>query len=388
VQYLIWIAFLAACGLLAVLSYFDISPKSFLYRVSKRFMAPSAGLKPVLRDAPYRRTESTGTLHRPTLLNLQTSDGSGQACHPDVFHVPEGFGSGKWPYWMVCTPYPYQNEYFENPEIFVSRDGISWSIPQGLQNPVARFPRNISGHHSDPDFLLFREELWLFYRSTIRSRTPRETPDENKLYLTKSANGVRWSQPLEVLSEHQGAQLLSPAVIQDGTQFVMWTMETETGTHQLKRRTSANGVTWSLPTICEVVGLKEGRQPWHVDVIQEEDRLSALLVSCTGPGGAESRIHYAYSVDQGLTWFANDFLFEKSYEFESKLQYRASLRKLREMPHIYELWYSACSQTDVFSIASLKVVREQNTLLPCEEQSAEYQTLTSEKQTSFMTSVF
>ncbi|GAC1683921.1 MAG: hypothetical protein PVS2B2_23050 [Candidatus Acidiferrum sp.] len=277
---------------------------------------------------------------------------------------------------MVCTPYPYRDSYFENPEIFVSCDGITWSIPEGLQNPLVPSPQSSGSHHSDPDILFHADELWLFYRLTLRDKTPGKTPDENKIFLTKSADGSRWSAPREVLSEKMGAQLLSPAVVHDGIHFVMWTIEIRGNDLKLMRRNSKDGLTWSAPTICSVLGLENGRLPWHIDIIQEKERFSAMLVSCTGQGGSGARIHYAHSEDHGLTWFAEGFLFEQIYEFEANLQYRASFRKIDEYLHVYELWYSACSLTNMFSIAYIRLVRTENSVLPGEVRPAGIETLT------------
>jgi hypothetical protein len=187
----------------------------------------------------------------------------------------------------------------------------------------------------------------------------------------KSANGVQWSAPVEILSEKTGTQLLSPAVIHEGINFTMWTVEVHGGELKLMRRTSRDAVSWNAPEECRILGLEKGRHAWHIDVIQEKDRLSAALVSYVGlgsSGGTGSRIHYAYSEDDGLTWFASGFLFEQVYEFESQLQYRASLRMSNEQRKEYELWYSAASLADVFSVAYLKLARVGNKLLPCDPQ--------------------
>jgi hypothetical protein len=378
VAYFFGVLLLAACGFILVLSYLNVSPKGFLYKVAKRFIEPPESLRSVVRDAPYRRGRTTPKrVHRPVLLNLETSERSGQACHPDVVHIPGGFGAKRWPYWMVCTPYPYWDSYFENPEIFVSCDGITWAIPEGLHNPVVPSPKNTGDHNSDPDILFHEDELWLFYRRTLRSKTPGKIPDENNIFLMKSVDGARWSTPVEVMSEKTGAQLLSPAVVHDGSHFVMWTIEIQGNDLKLMRRNSPDGLTWSAPTTGSVMGLEKGRRPWHIDVIQERDRLSAMLVSCTGLGGSGARIHYAHSEDHGLTWFAGGFLLDQIYEFEANIQYRASFRKIEEDPHVYELWYSAASLTNMFSIAYMRLVRSENMLLPCEMRPADIETLTS-----------
>ena len=129
-------------GFVILLSYYDLSPRTGLYKITKRFYKPLERLRPVKRDAPFRRVGiSAMNCTSRSCLSIATSDGSGQACHPDVVHVPGGFGSERWPYWMVCTPHPYENEYVENPaEIFVSHDGITWSIPKGLRKSCCCAP--------------------------------------------------------------------------------------------------------------------------------------------------------------------------------------------------------------------------------------------------------
>jgi len=366
VEYFAWGLALAACGFVILLLYLDLSPRGFLYKVAKRFAVPRESLRPVVQDAPYRRRTSGKPSHKPVLLNLETSEGSGQACHPDIVHISQGFGPERWPYWLACTPYPYGDAHFENPEIFVSYDGINWSVPESLQNPLVPSPKNPGDHHSDPDLLFHANQLWLFYRLTLRGKRSDRTATENRIYLIKSLDGIRWTTPAEVLSDKAGGQHLSPAVIHDGAQFLMWTIEVHGGCLRLVRRSSPDGLTWNNPTVASVAGLHGGRFPWHIDVIQEEGRLSAALVSCTALGGRGARIHYAHSEDQGLTWVAGGFLFEQVYEFESKTQYRATLRAVPGTNHEYQLWYSAGSLSGVFSVAYLRVARTQDRLIPLE----------------------
>jgi hypothetical protein len=366
------VAYLVAVVLLTVSSlalcyYFDRSPKVVLRAAIRHLLKRPDTLEPMKGDAPYRRIKAThNAVHHPVLLNLETSEGSGQAAHPDVVHIPEGFGLKNWTYWMVCTPYPYAQSKFENPEIFVSYDGIFWMVPDGVDNPLVPTPKTAGDHNSDPDVVFYEKKLWLFYRETLRSKTPKKVPNQNTIYLMKSADGIRWSAPIGVLSEKTGTQLLSPAVIHDGTCFVMWTVEIHPGGLGLMRRISSDAVNWDPPEPCEIIGLDKGRHPWHIDVIREKDRLSAALVSYLGPshsGGEGSRIHYAHSEDEGLIWSVSGFLFEQVYEFESQLQYRAGLQLLDEERQVYGLWYSAASLADMFSIAYVTLAREGNRLL-------------------------
>jgi hypothetical protein len=144
--------------------------KRGLRKIARRLLDSAGVLRSVKGEAPYRRVgKASNGLHRPVLLNLETSDGSGQACHPDVLYIPGGFGSKRWTYWMACTPYPNKESSFENPEIFASYDGISWAMPDGAQNPLVPTPAGAGDHNSDPDVVFHENQLWLFYRETLRS---------------------------------------------------------------------------------------------------------------------------------------------------------------------------------------------------------------------------
>ena len=131
--------------------------------------------------------------------------------------------------------------------------------------------------------------------------------------------------------------------------------------------------------MCDVIGLETGRELWHIDAIEENDRLSAILVSCTGQGGKGGRIHYAHSEDQGLTWIVGGFLLEQAYAFEAFLQYRASLRKVDDQSQEYELWFSAADVKGVFSIAYQRFTRRGNNLFPSDFDHQKIQMLTALK---------
>src|SRR5262249_21313237 len=227
-------------------------------------------------DLDYRRGGgSAKTLHHPTLVTIPTSDGSSQACHPDVIHIPDGFGSQGFEYWMVCTPYPFGQSSFENPEIFASHDGLAWTIPDGTENPLVAKPGGEADHNSDPDLLLHDSELWLYYRETLRSRNP----VQSRIFLITSRDATHWSPPCEVLVDNTQSHLLSPAVLHDGTGFRMWTVELLAGKLRLTCRQSGDGRSWcSTPHVATIRGLPSNRYPWHLDVIRESDGFRGLLV--------------------------------------------------------------------------------------------------------------
>jgi hypothetical protein len=130
------------------------------------------------------------------------------------------------------------------------------------------------------------------------------------------------------------------------------------------RRSSPDGVEWSAPVACKLTGLEMPRHAWHIDVIHESERLSAALVSCVGKGGAKSRIHYAFSEDQGLSWATEGFMFDQIHEFEAEAQYRGSMLRREDQPGAYDLWYSAECSRQLCSIAYVRLTRDHNRLLP------------------------
>lgn len=271
-------------GFIFLLVRYDIPPRIAFERIRNRYAKRPPALLPNFHDAPYRRLRAEPPSHHPTLINLETSEGTGQACHPDVAYIPQGFGSAGWRYWMVCTPYAYANFVLENPEIFASHDGITWIVPEGAKNPLAPCPEGIWNHNSDPDMLFLDGTLWLYYRETRRTLDPPEI----RIFLITSEDGVNWSQPTEVLMGKGNASLLmSPAVVYDGASFRMWTVEHVADGFQVVRRESSNGLSWMSPTRCEILGLPAERQTWHLDVVREEERLSAILVSFDGHGAGQ-----------------------------------------------------------------------------------------------------
>jgi hypothetical protein len=336
----------------------DLSPRIAVEKIRNRISKEPPLLLPSFRDAPYRRLTVQPPRHHPVLLNLQTSEGTGQACHPDVAYIAEGFGSGRWRYWMVCTPYAYANFVHENPEIFVSHDGISWTIPDGVRNPLVSGPKGTWDYNSDPDMLFLNGKLWLYYRETRRV----SGSSESRIYLTVSGNGAHWTSPVEVLcARGNEALLMSPAVIHRNGTFHMWTVDRAANDLQVMRRESSDGLEWCAPVRCSVIGL-QGREPWHLDVTSEEERLSALLVSLKAR--PDWRLHYAYSLDGGNTWNVDGFLLEPAYEFEEALQYRATMLKTGSNPHTYRIWYSAGNRRQMFSIAHQAMSRENGKLEP------------------------
>ena len=316
--------------------------------------------KPV-HHSPYRKIRKN-VEHIPLLLNLPTSENSGEAAHPDVLYVPEGWGRGNWPYLMSATPYPAGNDYFENPEFYVSHDGLRWTTPTGGGNPLVRVPTR-SGrndlkkeYHSDPSLLLNQGLLRLYYRWTGVFLDRRI---ENRLYVLSSRDGVEWSEPSVILDETKSASdarnFLSPSVLFLNGEYVMWTVEYEEGKRYVVRRTSLDGLRWSDPAKTRLQADYALPEPWHLDVAEDGGKL-LLLLTAAGNRGEGAELHSGYSGDLGYSWTIIKRLIEPGYFFEEKRVYRSSL--VPQNDGLHGLYYSSMSANGTWNIAYLPVGRE------------------------------
>lgn len=136
------------------------------------------------------------------LLSISTYvTGNDEVVHPAVHYFPNKWNG--WKYWMVITPYPNSDNSFENPSLYVSNDGIDWSVPSGVSNPI--IPAPSSGYNSDPELCFLNGRLYLLYRLVQNG---------DKFLLSSSIDGVNWSSPEVVLTENDtGERMMSPSVL-------------------------------------------------------------------------------------------------------------------------------------------------------------------------------
>lgn len=293
-------------------------------------------------------------------LNIPTYDGSGQAVHPDVIEIPKGFGSGKWKYWMVMTPYPNSNANYEDPSVLASHDKVNWVVPNGVTNPIVPTPPINNDHNSD-GILVFDPDtntLYMYYRETLKSKNP----IEHRVFVKTTSDGENWTDSEQVLFDNSGRAdaIMSPTVLKENGEWKMWLVD---GWGNLVKKTSTNGRNWSTNIPTTTIGMPTGRNYWHIDVERNGGRLEMLLCSSTGSGGADARLHHAYSLDDGHTWYVTEgYFINKVYDFEGSLHYRASI--LRAEGNLFDIYYSAMSKNNVWSIIYMKAIFINDTLIP------------------------
>lgn len=209
-----------------------------------------------------------------TPLDLQTIEGTGQAYHPSVFFFKKPWNG--FSFWMVETPYPMgvqpYKDRWECPSIHVSNDGVHWSQPEGLKNPIDDLTEEEIRERdffSDPHLVYKDGKIECFYRFSQRLDTGFHT----WLLRRSSSDGTHWSERETLLDFYDeeckvtvGDMVRSPAIIYMNGKYSMWYVDNVNpkGEKHVCYSESADGIAWTPKTICLLIG-KEC-EPWHLDL--------------------------------------------------------------------------------------------------------------------------
>ena len=101
--------------------------KKIIRKLFKLIFRKNLFSSPIGENSPYYiSTKNSNSIQNDEviILNMPTSDNFRQAIHPDVIYLDKGFGLNNHRFWMACTPYPNQDDRYENPEIFSSENGF------------------------------------------------------------------------------------------------------------------------------------------------------------------------------------------------------------------------------------------------------------------------
>jgi len=273
-------------------------------------------------------------------LTTPTYDGSGQTVEPTVLYFPRGWGGHS--YWMAVSPYPGGNAAFENPSILVSEDGLSWSVPDGLTNPL---DTPADGTLADATLVhdSVTNQLWVYYLHEVDA----DAGPWEELLRTTSPDGIHWSPSTRVL-EGELFPAESPSVMRMPQGFAMWSVEfgakgCTTSASRVTERLSVDGVHWAQP-IDLGLGIP-GWVAWHINVsrVPGTSRLLAAITAFpTGTSCNHTSLFLAYTTDSG-SWVAvpkallgpgKRGAWDDYSIYRSSLLYDAEHERLR-------LWYSA-----------------------------------------------
>lgn len=132
-------------------------------------------------------------------IDISTYDGSGQVVHPSVIDFKNEFDIESWAgfrYWMVITPYPYENDGDENPCLYCSEDGLEWKVPEGVHNPLDSSGGGWDkGFNNDPDMIYnpIEDKLYIYYRFANNK--------ELKVNLIKVNRYMKCEKKIEVMRQ-------------------------------------------------------------------------------------------------------------------------------------------------------------------------------------------
>tara|TARA_B100001123_G_scaffold140264_1_gene163024 strand:- start:9442 stop:10470 length:1029 start_codon:yes stop_codon:yes gene_type:complete len=281
------------------------------------------------------------------LLNIPTSDNFRQAVHPDVIYIKEGFGKNKHKFWMTCTPYPNQDDRYENPEVFSSEDGLSWVSPKENMNPIFKKPKDFSSHNSDTAIIYDNKKLIVFFRSSFY----KNGKFKNLLQSIESEDGEDWKN-LKVLMQSDKNHFLSPSIKKIKNEWIMWTVDCEgrdENTLSVYRRASNDLIKWTKNTKVQCINLPKMIFPWHLGLEIIDNKIVCIITSCEKFGGKKSSNWIAVSDDLGFS-FNIIKPFEKKYDFENWFQYRASIVNTFDKKKI-EVYYTAVDKKNICYIA-------------------------------------
>ena len=276
------------------------------------------------------RTKVLRSTNAEIPLNIKTYDGYNQPTHPSVLYFENGWNGFK--YWMAYTPFSFSNDFFENPSITVSHDGVSWEDFPGLENPLDEVTKeeNDNGIYlSDTELVFNGTQLELWYR-WYNNQT-----HEEKLYRRTTVDGLNWSQKQMVYNRESGSQrFLSPTIIYDGGTYKMWFVTNSP--FRICYTETTNLTEWS-PLID--IPINNGVLPWHISIFKEKNDLYHVIINNFVSGSNGENIYWGTSSD-GKSFENVQLILEtpkKQNAWDNMHLYRASLIKVEEA---YKLYYA------------------------------------------------
>lgn len=243
-------------------------------------------------------------------------------------------------YWMMITPYPSGNSDFENPSLLQSSDGSTWTVPAGLTNPIVAKP--VTGYNADPDIIIGQDDKMYMVHMDSDGST------QNRALARSSSDGVTWSGETELFVEAYKA-FGSPALVWDGSQYVMWYVDGVTSPYKLYKRTSATTPegTWSAKAQCTIQA-PPGYDIWHLDVVLDSGTYYAFVAVCTANTNGQNTVLWLYTSTDGDTFTpVRRLLTPSAGGWDNGKIYRTSAVKTATG---FDLWYSAESSLAAWRI--------------------------------------
>ena len=201
------------------------------------------------------------------IINIFTYDGSNQVVHPDVDILPDGRAI------LVCTPYPYNTEVYENPCLYLfssellSGDIVGARAKEPIKNPIDKRHGSQSGEHmSDPAVIIYDRKIHLFYRDC-------EFIDGKPVdLLYEKVYSVEDYSLLEALLVRKSDQIcVSPTFVENGKELrnfsVLYSNNDSQIVFSTKKLFDANSQ-WSEYSVSEIADgvVLQDYYVWHISI--------------------------------------------------------------------------------------------------------------------------
>jgi hypothetical protein len=224
-------------------------------------------------------------------LQLDTYVGVPQTTHPTILRY-------RGRLILALTPYPYSDCFHENPCVYESLDGLSFS-PLSTAWPLDARAGAYLNYLSDPNLSISRdEELVLRYRETINAGDGSES---TRIWESRTKDLATWSAPVELL-ENTRASVISPATRSIADVEYLYFVALQAGSGTI-RRSRIDEFSAGLGQRAVVAGLPDGCHPWHLDFFSCGGADYMLLTSAVNGAGGESRLFLCVQTDSsGLTY--------------------------------------------------------------------------------------
>lgn len=232
---------------------------SYLFYLFNHFRGKIVSYKSAIRF----RKKTLKKIRQYDALCLDTYDGSSQVTHPDCVYY-------KGDLYLVCTPYPFGIEDYENPSLFFGND---------LHNllPYSKKPLQTQGkiqkHHylSDPCLLIDEGFLYCFYRETFYSSKEKQ----NSIWVINALDND--CLPKEVLTSKQDG-LMSPIVLNDDSFFYLFYI-TRSNDGSIIKRCIFNRK-FEIKEVLEdkIVDIPTDYFVWHFDINYDDSNLYKCLL--------------------------------------------------------------------------------------------------------------
>lgn len=228
-------------------------------------------------------------------LLIKTYDGLDQATHPSVCKF-----NGR--YYLAVTPFPYGNDFYENPCLYKSKDGESFFPIDGCYPIVQPHKHDKLIYLSDPYLYTEDEKLKLIYRECSYYNK-----DQYKasIYSIELHPGIKRIEPTKLFDSETGG--MSPCVIlEDDDKYIYYVSFEGQHTSLKKKRFNSSG-----EYDVQVDGIPSDLMLWHIDIfIAEDNNTIGLFTMSTDHFGSGARLFVATNRD-GIWTIGKEIFFDK-----------------------------------------------------------------------------